>query len=83
MTDEIPKGYSHEVEKIRTLGQKVNDVTVRLRGIGDQLGLPPSAELMSGVEVMSSEVTYLDEIVAQIEECRSWVQVIQIELNKL
>ena len=76
MTDEIPKGYSHEVEKIRTLGQKVNDVTVRLRGIGELLGLSPSAE------AMPSE-TYVDEIIAQIEECRSWVQVIQIELNKL
>ncbi len=76
MNEQIPEAYKAEVASVRTLGQKVNDVTVRLRSIGEQLGLPPSAE------ALSSE-TYLDEILAQIEECRSWVQVIHVELDKL
>lgn len=75
-TYKVPEAYKDEVASIRTLGQKVNDVTVRLRCIGEQLNLSPSAE------GMASE-TYLDEIISQIEECRSWVQVISVELDKL
>lgn len=76
MDKQISEAYSDEAVKIRTLGQKVNDVTIRLRGIGDQLGLTPSAD------TLASE-TYLDEIIVQIEECRSWVQAIHLELDKL
>lgn len=65
-----------ESGNIRTLGQKVNDVTVRLRGIGELLSIAPNNEMMS------SE-TYLDEIIAQVEECRTWLQNIYIELEKL
>ena len=77
MTEKTPEAYFAETASIRTLGQKVNDVTVRLRGIGDQLGLASSAE------AVEQSATYIDEIIVQIDECRSWVQVIHIELDKL
>lgn len=76
MNNQTPEAYKDEAAKVRTMGEKVTDVTGRLRSIGDQLGLQPA------VEQMSSE-TYIDEIIAQIEECRSWVQSIGIELDKL
>ena len=72
----VPEAYAKEVAEIRTLGQKVNDVTLKLRNIGDQLGLAPSVEAVSGE-------TYIDEIIAQIEECREWARIICIELDKL
>lgn len=76
MSGQTPEAYKDEVASIRTLGQKVKDVTVRLRGIGEQLNLSPSADAMSNE-------TYLDEIISLVEECRSWVQVIHVELDKL
>ncbi len=76
MNEQIPEAYKDEAVSFGTLGQGVNDVTIRLRGIGEQLGLNLSADAMSSKAC-------IDEIISQIEECRSWVQVIQVELDKL
>jgi hypothetical protein len=75
----VPEGYVDDVQRVEilvTLGQKVNDVTTQLRGLGELLGMG------TGIAVKPSE-TYIDEIITQIEECRSWVQNIRNELEKL
>ena len=76
MNEQIPEAYKDEVASIRTLGPKVNNVMIRLRSMSEQLGLPPSDEAME-------HETYLDEVISQIDECRSLVKVISVELDKL
>ncbi len=71
-----PEAFKDELAQVRTLGQKVSDVTDRLRSIGGQLGLQAS-------DVSNENLTYLDGIITQIEECRSWIQAIGAELDRL